>query len=131
MLPAMAAAEMPTLTSGSWLDYVRLMLVLGGILILALLTVRYWLPRMARLKALSSGPIQVLAQFPLEPRKTLYVVRAGRETILLASSEAGVQFMTALDPADFLDASPGVQSNGVNDRNFLHLLKSIKNRKLS
>jgi flagellar biogenesis protein FliO len=132
MLPMIAAVEVQSLTSVSWLDYARLMLVLGGILIVAYLGVRYWLPRMAGgLRALSSGPIQVLAQLPLEARKTLYVVKAGRSVMLLASSEAGVQLMTALDPVDFPEASPGARSNGANDRNFLYLLNSIKNRKSS
>jgi flagellar biogenesis protein FliO len=132
MLRTIAAAEIQSLASVSWLDYARLMLVLGGILIVAFLGVRYWLPRMAGgLRAVSSGPIQVLAQFSLEPRRTLYVVRSGRSTMLLGSSESGVQFMTALDPADFPETPPGARPNGTNERNFFYLLNSIKNRKSS
>jgi flagellar protein FliO/FliZ len=127
------AAELQTLPSVNWLDYARVMLVLGGILIVGFLVVRYWLPRMTGgLTNPSGGAVQILARFPLEPRKTLYVVKAGHMIMLLASSEAGVQFMTALDPDDFSEvAVKSRRDSGVSEPRFLNLLNSINKRKSS
>jgi hypothetical protein len=41
--------------------------------------------------------MQVAWRMILEPRKTLYIVRAGSDYVLLASSDSGVQFLTSLD----------------------------------
>src|SRR6516225_11854691 len=95
------AAQVLNPISQGWLDYAKTLLVLGAILILAFVVVRFWIPRLAGFRTLSSEHIEVLARYSLEPRKTLYVVRAGKAMILLASSEQAVQFMTALDPGDF------------------------------
>jgi len=111
-----------------WLDYAKTLLVLGAILILAFVAVRFWIPRFAGFRALSSEHIEVFARYSLEPRKTLYVVRAGKAMILLASSEQDVQFMTALDPGDF--ESNGQAGQQMNEGNFSRLLKSFKTRKI-
>ena len=114
---------------GGWQDYARLMFVLGGILILAFLTVRVWLPRIAHFKAISSGPIKVVAQLPLEARKTLYVVKAGSSTLLVASSETGVHFMTTLASGDFAERTPEAQQRELNQSNFLQVFRSFQNRR--
>jgi hypothetical protein len=49
--------------------------------------------------------------------------------ILLASSEQGVQFMTALDPDDFESSGPAGQQP-MNEGNFSRLFKSFKTRKI-
>src|SRR3982751_1327401 len=85
-----------TPVSIGWVEYVRLMLVLCGILALAVLAIRYWLPKIAIWNKPAHGPIEICARFPLEPRRTLYIVKAANSYVLLASSEAGVQHLTAL-----------------------------------
>ena len=80
----------------AWGEYVRLMLVLCGILAFAVVAIRFWLPKMSRWNKPASGPIEVCARFPLEPRRTLYIVKAANSYMLLASSEAGVQHLAAL-----------------------------------
>ncbi len=80
-----------------WGDYVRLMLVLCGILALAVVAIRFWLPKISMWNKSATGPIEVCARFPLEPRKTLYIVKAANSYMLLASSEAGVQHLAALN----------------------------------
>jgi flagellar biogenesis protein FliO len=80
----------------SWGDYARLMLVLCGILVLAVVAIRIWLPKISMWNKPASGPIRICARLPLEPRRTLYIVNAANSYMLLASSEAGVQHLADL-----------------------------------
>ena len=90
-----------TPVSIGWGEYARLMLVLCGILALAVVAIRVWLPKMAMWNKSAAGPIEVCARLPLEPRKTLYIVKAANSYLLLASSEAGVQHLAALSPEEW------------------------------
>lgn len=46
--------------------------------------------------------IEVIARQPLEPRRSLYVVRAGNKTLLLGSSEQGVAMLAELEGVDLV-----------------------------
>ena len=108
--------------------YVKLLLILGGILALAYLTIRYLMPRLVGWKDLASCPIRILARFPLEPRKALYVVRAGSGVFLIGASEGGLHYLTALDPHDFTAFGEGEeQSSPAVD--FSRLIKNFRTRK--
>ncbi|MBV9157207.1 MAG: FliO/MopB family protein [Acidobacteriaceae bacterium] len=85
-----------TSVSVGWGEYVRLMLVLCGILALAVVAIRVWLPKISMWNKSAAGPIEICARLPLEPRRTLYIVKAANSYMLLASSEAGVQHLAAL-----------------------------------
>jgi flagellar biogenesis protein FliO len=85
-------------------DYVRLMLVLGGILLLAFVAIRFWIPKLMPWNRPASGPMQVWAKLPLEPQKTLYIIKAGKSFLLVSSSEAGVQYITSLNAEDLAEA---------------------------
>jgi flagellar biogenesis protein FliO len=95
---------MTTLSNG-FADYFRLMLVLGGILLLAFVAIRFWIPKLMPWNRPASGPMQVWAKLPLEPQRTLYIIKAGRSFLLVASSEAGVQYIMSLHAEDFEGAS--------------------------
>jgi flagellar biogenesis protein FliO len=120
-------ADAQPLWSSGWVDYIKLMLVLGGILIVAFLTLRYWMPKLASLNRNSSGPIQVLTRFSLEPNKTLYLVALGEARMLLASSEAGVQLIQTLASED-LEKALDNKIEPENDNSFGRLLRSMKSR---
>jgi flagellar biogenesis protein FliO len=81
-------------------DYLRLMLVLSGILVLAVVAIRYWVPKVAAWKRPSNGAIKVCASMQLEPRRSLYIVKAAESYMLLASSESGVQHLASLSAAE-------------------------------
>ena len=115
------------LWSDGWIDYIRLILVLGGILIVAFLTLRYWMPRLASITRNSSGPIQVLTRFSLEPNRTLYVIAFGEAKLLLATSEAGVQLLQTLAAED-LEKGLSNKSQPEVDNTFGRLLWSMKQR---
>ena len=80
-------------------DSVKLILVLAGILALAYASLRFWLPRAPGFRALACGPIQVLARFPLEARKNLYIVKAGSAYLLLGTAEGSIHLISSLEGA--------------------------------
>ena len=81
----MTAAEAPLF------DFLRVMIVLAGVLALAWAGLRWGLPRF--IAQPGKGPIEVLARQSLDPRKTLFIVRAGGREMLLAASESGVALL--------------------------------------
>jgi flagellar biogenesis protein FliO len=95
-----------TSVSVGWGDYARLMLVLCGILAIAIVAIRYWLPKMSMWNKSAAGPIEICARLPLEPRRTLYIVKAANSYLLLASSEAGVQHLAALSADEWSGLRP-------------------------
>jgi flagellar protein FliO/FliZ len=70
---------------------------------LAYAALRYWLPKLSGWQQRSGGPIQVIARMPLEPRKNLYIVKAGSEYLLVGTAENSVHMISALQ-ADALEA---------------------------
>src|SRR5215471_20800103 len=78
-------------------DYLKLVLVLGLILALAFIVLRVGLPGITGVRKLPPGAIQVAAQYPLEPKKNLYVIRVGEEYFLLGTTESGMHYLTTLD----------------------------------
>lgn len=108
-----------------WVDYLKTLLVLAGICMLAMGAAKVVLPRL-RTKLSGTGQIRVLASHPLEPRKTLYVVKAGNTAILLATSGTAVHFMTKLDETDFreeLSGEPGPRAGTSVFRNISQIVK--------
>jgi flagellar biogenesis protein FliO len=105
-----------------WGDYVKTIVILIGICLLAVGALKFVGPRVRARSGSVSGGIRVLARQALEPRKTLYVVRAGHTTMLIATSGDSVHFMALLGQADFPEeriseaAMPGGQpSSGQSD----------------
>jgi flagellar biosynthetic protein FliO len=96
LLANTSASEIGAINIGV-LDYLKLVLVLGLILALAFLVLRIGLPGIARVRKLPPGAIQVAAQYPLEPKKNLYVIRVGQEYFLLGTTESGMHYLTTLD----------------------------------
>lgn len=85
------------MTESPLLDFVKVMAILGGIMALAWAGLKYFLPRVAGVRALRNDLIEVIARQPLEARKTLYVVRAGSRHLLLASSGDAVTVLSDLE----------------------------------
>lgn len=85
-------------------DYLRLMLVLGGVLVLAWLALRYWLPKFAPNSA-DGGVLDVVARQQIDARNSLYVVKAGSQYLLLGSGERGLTLLEHLDGEEVRNAS--------------------------
>ena len=91
-----------TVSLGSqWGDYVKTIAILVGVCLLAVGVLKLLGARLRGSVGGSSGRIRVLGTLALEPRKNLYVVRAGNTAMLIATSGESVRFMTQLEQADF------------------------------
>jgi flagellar biogenesis protein FliO len=122
------AVATPNPEMGGWFDYAKTLLVLIGICLLAMVAVKILIPRLSGLPVTSSGNIRVFARYPLEPRKTLYLVKAGKTMVLLASSGDAIQFMTALDANDFEENEPPTQRNSEGSSAFSRIARAIADR---
>ena len=121
-------AEDITAVGSGFLDYVKLLLVLCGILILAWVTLRYLLPRFLGMNSGSTGPIQVLARYSIEPKKTLYVIKAGQDVLLIGSSDNGLQLLKQMDPDDYISSIPQTDSSRGTGQ-FAKVLGTLRGRK--
>lgn len=77
------------------------LLVTTVLLLVAVCAVAYVVVRLLRRglegRAVGEGVVSVVARVPLEPRRSLYVVRVGGRTLLLGASEMGLGLVTELD----------------------------------
>ncbi len=123
----MLAAFVEASPGSLWGDYVRTLAVLVAVCLAALFAVRVWLPRLAG-SAAASGPklLEILARQPLEPRKTLYLVRAGKSVLVLAASGDAVRHMATLDGAEFPEAPPVPQTG--QPRLFAQIAQAVRER---
>lgn len=95
--------------TGQALEIVRVLFILAGVVLLAYVAVRYWLPRVSGLRNPESSPIQILARTPLEPKKAIYLLKVGSEILLVGTSENHLHFLKTLDPENarpFLESVP-------------------------
>jgi len=123
LLTVTPSQEMTSLTSYTY-DYLKLIVVFGLVLVLVILVLRVWLPRMTGVRQLSSGPIRIIARYPLEPRKNLYVVQTAGNYFLVATSDSGVHYLTTLD-ASALESSLTVETPAP-PLDFSKLMHSLK-----
>lgn len=111
------------------LDYLKLLLVLAAVLILAYVATLFWIPRMMGFKRLAGGPIRVVARYPLEPRKALYIIKAGGDFFLVGTSEGDIHYLTRLD-SQSLEAYLQEQSaQPRQEGDFSRLLRGLKRSK--
>lgn len=109
LLQAASPAQELGSVTGQALELVRVLFILAAVVLLAYVAVRHWLPRVTGLRNLEAGPIQILARTPLEPKKSLYLLKVGSEILLVGTSENQLHFLKALDPETarpFLDSVP-------------------------
>jgi flagellar protein FliO/FliZ len=83
--------------NGEILEYLKVITILGCVVVFAFAGLRFWLPKLTGIRGTASGPMHVAWRLALEPRKMLYIVRAGSDYVLVAASDAGVQLLTSLD----------------------------------
>jgi flagellar biogenesis protein FliO len=103
-------------------QYIGVLLALGGVLLLAYVLLRVGLPRLFGMRTSSGGPIQVVARYPLEPKKTLYLLRIGTQVFLIGTSESQVQFLTSLAPDNLGDVFQAREAKEVPPKDFRQIL---------
>lgn len=128
MSPAdpLSAISTPTL-----LQYFEVLLALAGILVLAYVTLRIGLPRMLGMRTSSCGPIRVVARYSLEPKKTLYLVQAGSQLLLIGTSENQVQYLAALAPENAAEILQSVRNEEPPRKEFRVLLNRFQRSRQS
>jgi flagellar biogenesis protein FliO len=132
MESAMSAETIPPgvgAVSGEIIEYLKVIAILGVVIVFAFIALRFWLPKFTGIRATTNGPIHVVWRLALEPRKTLYIVRAGSDYVLLASSDAGVQLLTPLDAAKTDAALQEASIRPTAAFEFASLLRSRRTRR--
>lgn len=70
----------------------------------AFILIKWVFPRWIRAPfSRKNSALRILARFALEPNKLLYVVRIGKKTMLLGSSDRGLSLISRLDEDDLID----------------------------
>jgi flagellar biogenesis protein FliO len=111
-----------------WGDYVKTIVILIGICLFAVGALKFLGPRLRANTGSSSGRIRILARQALEPRKNLYVVRAGQTTMLVATSGESVHFMTLVERTDFPEEETAEASMPANAPVFRKIMQLVKDR---
>jgi flagellar biogenesis protein FliO len=97
----------PSLAQGSFaLDLLRTLVALVAVCLLVFVSLRFLARRGIGGFAFgaSAGIVRVLQRVPLEPRRALYVVAAGKRVLLIGSGESGAPRLIAELDAGLLDA---------------------------
>jgi flagellar biogenesis protein FliO len=100
----------PEVSGSLWSEYLKTLFVLIGTCMLAMAAAKLVVPRL-RATFPGSGLIRVLASQPLEPRKMLYIVKAGDTAVLLATSGNAVHFLTKLEDSANLEIEQATEPN--------------------
>jgi flagellar biogenesis protein FliO len=113
--------QMPSVHT-PFLEYLEVLFVLAGVLLVAYAALRIGLPRFFGMRLPNNGPIQTVARYPLEPRKTLYLVNVGSQMFLVGTSENQVHYLTPITPenaAEILAAETREKARGKDFRQVL------------
>jgi hypothetical protein len=116
--------------SSEILEYVKLVAILVAVVAFAVFVLRVWASRLAGATATRNGPLQVIWRMNLEPRKTLYVVRAGSGYLLLAASDAGVEFLIDLNAAEIDSIIQAPSGRPATGSGFSALMRSLRRPQL-
>ncbi|MFP2929158.1 FliO/MopB family protein, partial [Pyxidicoccus sp. 3LG] len=103
---------------------IRTLMVLGAVVASIYLTLNVGLRRLMGLQGVAGGRetvVSVVERLPLDQRRTLFVLKAGDEYLLVGGGEAGLQLLSKLDteaveriraqrpPANVVPLSPFLQ----------------------
>lgn len=86
LLPSLAYAAEPELPSYGWLLF-KTVLALAGVCVLAVVGLR-WLSKMNLRQ--TGNAMSIIARLPVEPRRSILVVKVGERGLIISSSESGM-----------------------------------------
>jgi hypothetical protein len=105
-MPALLQVN-PAPEASPWISYFTVIFVLAGLLGLCYLLLRFLGRRIGAARSRSlEGKLELIDRLGLEPRRTLYIVRAGARYMALAASEAGVHFLMEVSREDLVQEAP-------------------------
>jgi flagellar biogenesis protein FliO len=111
---------------GQFMQYAEVLLGLAGVLVLAYLTLRVGLPWIFGVRNQSGGPIEILARHSLEPKKSLYLVKAGTQVFLIGTAENQVEYLTSVDEENAAAIVNSVRKTEVPQKDFRQLLSRLQ-----
>lgn len=84
-----------------WL-FLRMVIVLAGVIAFAILVLKYVLPRLGAIRGQSLGGqgIEIVARRALDPKRQLWIIKVGKRHFLLGSAESAVQCLAELRAED-------------------------------
>lgn len=89
----------PELSLG-WL-FAKTLIAMVVVVLLAIVFLRYLLPRWHRFQPNPKSKLRILERFGLEPRKALYIVQVGKKRALVGTSDHAIAKLMDLDAEDF------------------------------
>jgi flagellar biogenesis protein FliO len=97
---ATSPASAPAAVDFTWL-FVKMLAALGAVCVIAILVVRYLVPRMGVIKRFSGNRyMEILGRHSLDARRHLYIIKIGGRYALIGSSEHGVGLVMELKEED-------------------------------
>lgn len=91
--------------------FLRMIAVLAAVCALAFVMLRWGLRRFVPFDPSRSGRLEVVERLAVGPKRSILAVRAGREFLLVGSSEAGFELLGPLD-ADGWEEKDGDLQDG-------------------
>lgn len=98
LLIAQSVADTSSLSYG-WL-FAKMVSAMVIIIVLALVTIKYVLPRMIRMQRKADSRIQILDYQPLEQRKVVYLLKIDDKKVALAMTDQGAAKLCEWDNQD-------------------------------
>lgn len=105
-----------------WL-FVRMVVLLGLVCLLAYVVLRWGLRRFVAPTS-QTGPMSVVARLPVEPRRSVLLIRVGTRCLVVGSSEAG---MTSLGEVPIEEVQSEV-AQASESGGFARVLEEVKSR---
>lgn len=84
----------------SWL-FIKVVLAMIVVCVTAYFGIKYLLPKGSFIKKSSRSEIEILERFPLEPRKSLYILKVGNRRVLIGTTENSVHSLLELEEKEF------------------------------
>lgn len=86
-----------SLGSGAFLwATLKMLIILALVCVFAVLVLRWFLPRLSGFQTKKGDFLQIIRRFPLEQRKSLYLIRVGKEYHLIGVSEQNINYLVGV-----------------------------------
>jgi len=108
---------------------IKMLIVLGLVCLVAILSLRFFLPKLGGFRTQEGDFIQILKRIPFEPRKSLYLVRVGEKYHLLGVSDQNINYLIAISKEEIGDLLSNLKDEFSKNKG--SFLKVLQNRKFS
>lgn len=88
----------------TWL-FVKMLLLLGIVTILAILVLKYAVPRLGVMKRFQHGRyFTVLGRYVLEPGRSLYLIHVGKRYLVIGVADHGINLVTEISEDEAINS---------------------------